>query len=92
MSVNNRVRVVGVGWMFEMVRATNLWGAAAAGRGDSGGPVISFWNRGVLGKGTLSAGSGPVGPCGLSSQCYRTVYYADLNRTLFNYGAALILG
>ncbi|MBP2326683.1 hypothetical protein JOF56_007068 [Kibdelosporangium banguiense] len=94
-SVNNLI-LTNVGFMFPMVRATSISNTPAAGLGDSGGPVISYWNyallRQALGKGTISAGSGRLGPCGISSQCYRTVYYADLTQTLSFYGATLQLG
>lgn len=81
-----------VGKMYPMVRATRTINAPAVGHGDSGGPVISYRGRTTLAKGTISAGSTRLGPCGLSSGCYRTVYYADIRKTLDYYRISLITG
>lgn len=85
-----------------MVKATRTAPSKpATGRGDSGGPVYSqtvMSTDGVaLAMGTISAGSAPMGPCGLSTTCYHTVYYADITKTLQHYtnmglNPSLILG
>lgn len=40
-----------------------------------------------LAKGTISAGSGRRGPCQHSLKCHRTVYHADLKKTLDHHTA-----
>jgi hypothetical protein len=75
-----------------MVRATRVGAGPAAGKGDSGVPVLALNNLSqqhiALAKGAISAGADSLGPCQLSSKCFKTVYYADITKTLAYYTAA----
>jgi len=74
----------------------------AVAPGDSGGPVYSYYTSGsVKGRGTITAGSGPLVPCpGTSPNGYSTVLWAPLVRpagdpqigSLQFYGVGILLG
>jgi hypothetical protein len=85
--INQAIPVSGGAVFYPMVKATHTSGKVAVGKGDSGGPVIDWWGhlQQATAKGTISAGSGSLGPCGLSSLCFKTVYYADITKTLKHY-------
>lgn len=71
------------------IKATHYQGTVAAGKGDSGGPVLvhQWWGGGVYALGTISAGTGPVAcPAGSpSSACFKTVYYVGVLTALAHY-------
>jgi hypothetical protein len=63
-------------------------GSAAVGKGDSGGPVITYnLNGKVDARGTISAGNNQVAcPSGSpSSMCFSTIYYVDIAISLAQY-------
>jgi hypothetical protein len=63
-------------------------GGVAVGKGDSGGPVITYNLSGkVNANGTISAGSNQVAcPSGSpSSMCFNTIYYVDILTSLAHY-------
>lgn len=76
--------------VFPMVKT--LTGPISMGLGDSGGPVFDFFEYGahksITAMGTISAGANPVGPCDNSPRCFRTLYFADINKTMINYASA----
>jgi hypothetical protein len=86
----NLTIVVSGGFWKPMVRAKNITNKVAVGMGDSGG-TISTWTvfptSSVAVLGTMSAGSGPLGPCGLSPKCFSTVYYASISDTMKYYAS-----
>jgi hypothetical protein len=63
-------------------------GLTAAGKGDSGGPVVAATlNSKVNAKGTISFGNNQV-PCPVgspSSACFKTVYYVSIMDALAHY-------
>ena len=71
------------------IMASHLTGGVAAGKGDSGGPVMvhQWFGDGVYALGTISAGSGQVScPAGApSSMCFETVYYVGILTALAHY-------
>lgn len=89
-AVNLTIAVTGGLTFGPMVKASRGSGKVAVGRGDSGGPVF-FWHlfgvQRAYAMGTISAGSGAIGSCGLSSLCYSTVYYADITLTARYYAS-----
>src|SRR6266540_919990 len=66
-------------------------GGVAVGKGDSGGPVITYDLSGkVNAQGTISAGGDQV-PCpsgSPSSMCFNTIYYVDILTSLAHYKPA----
>jgi hypothetical protein len=70
------------------VQVKEQGGLTAAGKGDSGGPVVATLFGGkVNAKGTISFGNDPV-PCPAgspSSACFKTVYYVDIISALAHY-------
>jgi hypothetical protein len=78
------------GALFPMVRAKQIFGSVAAGKGDSGGPVVFLNSNGsVNGKGTISTGKNAVAcPAGSpSSACFSEIGFAPLTKTLAYYEA-----
>jgi hypothetical protein len=70
------------------VQVKEQGGLTAAGKGDSGGPVVTVLLGGkVHAKGTISFGNNQV-PCPAgspSSACFKTVYYVDIMSALAHY-------
>ncbi len=81
-----------------LVRAEQLQHTSAGGDGDSGGPVISLTGRNwslLMANGTISQGdpATQVGCTGVTQgSCYWRIWYADINRTLSQYGASIVIG
>jgi hypothetical protein len=72
----------------ETVQAEEQAGLVAAGKGDSGGPVVATLLGGkVHAKGTISFGNDPVAcPAGSPSPaCFKTVYYVSIMKALAHY-------
>lgn len=81
-------------------RVTNVVSAAhrvdsqaSTGRGNSGGPVVTYVGAGAHGVGLISGGSGTNltdCPPGDASECSNLVYYVDLQAILNRFGLNLL--
>jgi hypothetical protein len=92
-ALNRTVKITSTLSFKPMVQASQISGKVAAGRGDSGGPVIDFtlWvPMSTKVRGTISAAklSSSLGPCAKSSECFSTIYYASIIDTM-NYYASI---
>jgi hypothetical protein len=80
--------------LFPLVRAHQVDGRAAAGEGDSGGPVFSNTPEAgqVTAMGLISTGDGAVVPCQgeQNRACFNTIHYADVVTALGRYGASIL--